>query len=524
LLALAACAGSSTRSAPRAEGTTYDVIIANGTVIDGTGDARYRGDVAITGDRIVRVERGSLGGNAKRIIDARGLIVAPGFIDLHAHLDPVMNMPDAQSAAMQGVTLALGGPDGGGPWPFGPYLDSLDKKPLGINVAFLAGHNSIRRSVMGTANRAPTTGELARMESMVAQSMTEGAFGMSTGLRYIPGFYSKTDEVVALSKVAAEAGGIYTSHLREEGVGLFEGVGEALEIGRRAKIPIVLTHHKAIGRLMWGKSVVTLAMVDSARRAGTDVMIDQYPYTASSTSLDVLVPPWALAGGNDELRKRLADPALKDSIYRGIIEYLLNDRGGGDLRRVQFARVSWDRTLEGKTLHDWAVRRELPTTPEAAVPLVLEGVLNGGASMVFHVIDEGDVKRIMAHPMTMIASDGRLSRIGEGVPHPRNYGTFPRVLGRYARDEKVLPLEQAVRKMTAMPAARLGLKDQGCLRAGCAANVTVFSAESVRDKGTFENPHQYPEGIPFVVVNGTVVVDGGQFTAARPGRVLRHKK
>jgi dihydroorotase/N-acyl-D-amino-acid deacylase len=275
---------------------------------------------------------------------------------------------------------------------------------------------------------------------------------------------------------------------------------------------------------MWGKSVVTLAMVDSARRAGTDVMIDQYPYTASSTSLDVLVPPWALAGGTAELRKRLADPVLEDSIHRGIVEYLLNDRGGGDLRRVQFARVSWDRTLEGKTLYDWAVRRELPTRPEAAVPLVLEGVLNGGASMVFHVIDEGDVKRIMAHPMTMIASDGRLTRIGDGVPHPRNYGTFPRVLGHYVRDEKVLTLEQAVRKMTAMPAARLGLKEQGCLRAGCAANVTVFSAESVRDKGTFENPHQYPEGIPFVVVNGTIVVDGGQFTAARPGRVLRHKK
>jgi dihydroorotase/N-acyl-D-amino-acid deacylase len=527
LIALFAVAGCASASNPSSAGRsgTYDLVIANGTIIDGTGSARFRGDIAITGDRIVRLERGSIPrGSAKRTIDATGLIVSPGFIDLHAHLDPVMQMPDAQSAAMQGVTLALGGPDGGGPWPFGPYLDSLEKKPLGINVAFLAGHNSIRRAVMGTANRAPTAAEQTRMESMVAQSMAEGAFGMSTGLRYIPGFYSNTDEVVALSRVAAEAGGIYTSHLREEGVGLLQGVGEALEIARRAKIPVVLTHHKAIGRLMWGKSVVTLAMVDSARKAGSDVMIDQYPYTASSTGLDVLVPPWALSGGSAELRKRLADPVLKDSITRGVIEYLLNDRGGGDISRVQFARVSWDRSLEGKTLKDWAERRNIPTTPAAAAPLVLEGVLNGGASMVYHVIDEADVKRIMAHPMTMIASDGRLTRLGDGVPHPRNYGTFPRVLGHYVRDEKVLTLEQGVHKMTGMSAARLGLADQGCVRAGCAANVTVFSAEKIRDMGTFDQPHQYPEGIPFVVVNGVVVVDSGRFGDARPGRVLRHVK
>jgi N-acyl-D-amino-acid deacylase len=515
-IACAPFAGTGAQAGP------YDVLIANGTIIDGTGAARYRGDVAINGDRIVRVERGSIPrSSAKRVVDATGLIVAPGFIDLHAHLDPILQMPDAQSAAMQGVTLALGGPDGGGPWPFARYLDSVQSKQLGINVAFLTGHNTIREAVMGTANRAPTADELARMRTMVAQAMGEGAFGLSTGLRYIPGFYSNTDEVVALSRAAADSGGIYTSHLREEGLGLLQGVGEALEIGRRARIPIVLTHHKAIGRMMWGKSTVTLAMVDSARRAGTDVMIDQYPYTASSTSLNVLVPPWALAGGTAELRKRLADPKLKDSITKGVVEYLLNDRGGGDLRRVQFARVSWDKSLEGKTLYDWAIRRNLPTTPEAAAPLVLEGVLNGSGSMVFHVIDEGDVKRIMAHPMTMIASDGRLSRIGDGVPHPRNYGTFPRVLGKYVRDEKVLTLEQAVRKMTGMPAARLGLKDHGCVRVGCMANIAVFSAAKVRDVGTFEDPHHYPEGIPFVIVNGVLVVDGGQFTSARPGRVLR---
>jgi dihydroorotase/N-acyl-D-amino-acid deacylase len=524
--ALLICAHAGWAQQPGAAGQgQYDLVIANGTIIDGTGAPRYRGDVAIVGDRVVRVERGSLPAHsAKRTIDARGLIVAPGFIDLHAHLEPLPQMPDAKSAATQGVTLALGGPDGGGPWPFGPYLDSMGRLPLGINVAYLAGHNTIRRAVIGTANRAPTADELARMQSMVAQSMRDGAFGMSTGLRYIPGFYSNTDEVVALSKVAADSGGIYTSHLREEGLGLFEGVAEALEIGRRAHIPVVLTHHKAIGRMMWGKSVVTLAMVDSARKAGTDVMLDQYPYTASSTSLDVLVPPWALSGGNAELRKRLDNAAMRDSITRGVVEYLLNDRGGGDIKRVQFARVAWDHSLEGKTLYDWAVRRKLPPTPEGSAPLVLEGVLKGGASMVYHVMDEGDVKRIMAHPMTMIASDGRLTQPGDGVPHPRAYGTFPRVLGRYARDEHTITLEQAVHKMTGMPAARLGLADYGCLRAGCVADVAVFDAAKVRDVGTFEDPHHYAEGIPYVIVNGAAVVDGERFTSARPGKVLRRGK
>jgi N-acyl-D-amino-acid deacylase len=508
-------------SAPAAA-QRYDLLITNGAVIDGTGALRFRADVAVSAGRVVALSRTPLArSRATRVIDAAGLVVAPGFIDLHAHLDPILNMPDAESHVRQGVTLALGGPDGGGPWPFKPYLDSVAARPLGMNVAFLAGHNTIRSAVMGTENRAPTPAELSRMEAMVAQSMGEGAFGMSTGLRYIPGFYSNTDEVVALSKVAGDSGGIYTSHLREEGVGLLEGVAEALEIGRRAHIPVVLTHHKAIGRLMWGKSVVTLAMVDSARRAGTDVMIDQYPYTASSTSLDVLVPPWALAGGRSQLAQRLANPQLKDSITKGVIEYLLNDRGGGDLKRVQFARVSWDKTLEGKTLYDLTTRRNLAPTPENAAPLVLESVLKGGASMVFHVIDEGDVKRIMAHPMTMIASDGRLTRLGDGVPHPRNYGTFPRVIGHYVRDEHVLTLEQAVRKMTGMPAARLGLKDHGCISEGCVADITLFNPATVRDVGTFEDPHHYPEGIPYVIVNGAVVVDNGKFTAARPGKVIK---
>ncbi|MBX9928131.1 MAG: amidohydrolase family protein [Gemmatimonadaceae bacterium] len=500
----------------------YDIIIRNGTVLDGSGSAAIRADVAILGKRIVRVSPTPLDpADAERVIDATGLTVAPGFIDLHAHLEPLFELPGAESHVRQGVTLALGGPDGGGPWPLGTYLDSADRAGLGMNVAYLAGHNTIRRAVMGTENREPTTDELAKMRAMVATAMREGAFGLSTGLRYVPGYYSKVDEVIALSEEAARRGGIYTSHLREEGVGLIDGVAEALEIGRRAKIPVVLTHHKAVGRQAWGKSVLTLAMVDSARQAGTDVMIDQYPYTASFTGLDVLVPPWALSGGREGLRQRLTQPALKDSITRGIIDLIMNDRGGGDISRVQLSIVAWDTTLQGKTLADWAKRRNLAPTPQNALGLILEGVLNGGAGVVYHVIEESDVRRIMAHPMTMIASDGRLTALGSGVPHPRNYGTFPRVLGRYVRDERVLTLPSAIHKMTGMPAARLGLRDRGCVRQGCVADLTLFDAATVRDVGSFTDPHHYSEGLPWVLVNGEPVVANGVFTKARPGRVVR---
>ncbi|HEX7122805.1 MAG TPA: D-aminoacylase [Gemmatimonadaceae bacterium] len=500
----------------------YDLVISGGVVIDGSGSERFRADVAVSGDRIVLVSRTPIDASrARRVIDAQGLIVAPGFIDLHAHIEPITTMPDAESHVRQGVTLALGGPDGGGANPMAPYLERVGGLPLGLNVAFLTGHNTIRRRVMGTANRAPTPDELARMRTMVAEAMGQGAFGLSTGLRYVPGYYSTVDEVVALAEVAADSGGIYTSHLREEGLGLIGGVTEALEIGRRARIPVVLTHHKAVGRAMWGKSTVTLAMVDSARQAGTDVMIDQYPYTASHTGISVLVPPWALAGGDSALKRRLADPILHDSITRGVIDLLLNDRGGGDLRRVQFSRVSWDSTLNGKTLHDLVVRQGLEPTIENGADVVIDVVVRGGASAIFHVMDEADVKRIMAHPQTMIASDGRLNKLGEASPHPRAYGTFPRVLGHYVREERVLTLEQAVRKMTAMPAARLGLEDRGCVRQGCVADLTLFDAARVRDIGTFTDPHHYPEGIPYVIVNGVPVVDEGRFTDARPGKVLR---
>lgn len=500
----------------------YDLLITGGTVIDGTGAARVRADVAIIGDRVALVSRDAIPrASARRVIDARGQIVAPGFIDLHAHLEPLPELAGARSAVTQGVTTALGGPDGSSPWPLASYMAAREREGIGINVAWLVGHNTVRHAVMGDANRAPSADELARMRTMIAQGMGDGAFGMSTGLRYIPGTYSTTDEVVALARAAADSEGIYTSHLREEGLGLLDGVAEAIEIGRRAGIPVVLTHHKAVGQKMWGQSVTTLRMLDSARRAGVDVMADVYPYTATHTGISVLIPSWALADGDTAFARRIADPVLADSITRGIVFNILNDRGGGDLRRVQFSRVSWDRSLEGRTLADWAARRGLTPTPEHGAALVIEAQRNGGANAIYHVLDETDVRRIMRHPQVMIASDGRLSTPGDGHPHPRAYGTFPRVLGHYVRDERVLTLEEGVHKMTGMPAARLGLRDRGVLRAGAIADVVVFSPERIADRATFTAPHQYAAGIDAVIVNGVPAVLGGRYLDLRPGRVLR---
>jgi dihydroorotase/N-acyl-D-amino-acid deacylase len=503
---------------------THDIVIRGGTLYDGSGAPGVVGDVAVRGDRVTAV--GDIGDARGRVeIDARGLAVAPGFIDMHAHLDPLLRIPDAENAVRQGVTTALGGPDGSAPWPLAAYLDSASRAALGINVAYLVGHNTIRRAVMGLAARAPTRAELQRMESMVAEGMADGAFGLSTGLFYVPGAFAQTDEVVALARVAAESGGIYTSHLRREGLGLLDGVAEAIAIGRRAGIPVVLTHHKVVGQQMWGASRRTLAMVDSARAGGVDVMIDQYPYTATYTGIGALVPAWARADGDSAFLRRVDGPRrLRDSIVAGIVFNILNDRGGGDLRRVQLARVEWDTTLEGKTLYEWAVRRGLDPTPETGAELTIEAIRRGDASAIYHVLDSSDVERIMRHPQTMIGSDGRLTRPGEGHPHPRWYGTFPRVLGHYVRDRKVLTLEQAIHKMTGQPAARLGLADRGRLAAGAFADIVVFDPQTVSDRGTFAAPHQYPVGIPWVIVNGVVEVEREAFTAGRGGRTLRRPR
>jgi len=494
----------------------FDIVIKGGTVLDGSGSQAVRADIGIRDGKITAI--GNLkNSNSSRMIDATDLIVSPGFIDSHTHIESIMKFPGAQNHIRQGVTTVVGGIDGGGPWPFGKYLDSLDLHyELGPNVAYLTGHNTIRNRVMGNENRHPTPEELDTMKAMTRRAMEEGAFGLSTGLKYIPGAFSGTPEVIGLSKVASGLGGFYHSHLREEGLGLIEAVNEAIIIGRDANIPVVMTHHKAIGKPMWGKSLITTGLVDSARNAGIDVMMDQYPYTASSTGLSVLIPSWAMAGSSSDFKKRLANPVMRDSILAGIKFNILNDRGGGDTRLIQFGTVPSDSTLNGKTLYDYAVRSGVKPDPENSAKLVLELQLKGGASCIYHAMWEEDVERIMKHPYTMIASDG-----GESVPHPRSYGTFPRVLGHYVREKNILTLEEAIRKMTSLPARRLGLTDRGLIKEGNYADITIFDPKSIIDRSTFGQWRNYPDGIYYVIVNGVVTFENGEMTNNRAGKVLR---
>ena len=500
---------------------TYDLVILNGDVFEGSQKTPILSkDIGVIGDKIVTLGK-IRNPKAKRIIDAKGLVVSPGFIDLHAHLEPIFTLSDCESHIRQGVTTSLGGPDGRGPLPFGHYLDSLSQLGVGMNVGFLAGHNSIRSEVMNLDNRAPTAEELETMKEHVAKAMEEGAFGLSTGLKYLPGNFSKVDEVITLSKEASKRGGIYTSHLRDEGLTLFASVAEAIEIAEKAAIHVVLTHHKVIGKPMWGKSNQTLAMVDEARNRGLNIVMDQYPYNASYTGISVLIPSWARAGGNKAFIERLRNKKLRDSIKKGIIYNILNDRGGDDLDRVQFAKVNWMPELEGKTLKYWCELKGLKPTLNNGAELVIEAQSNGGASCVFHAMDEKDVVNIMKHPQTMIASDGRLVKLGDGHPHPRWYGTFPRVLGKYVREEGVLTLEEALFKMTVFPAQMMGLKDRGKIAEGMKADITIFNPQTVIDLATFEKPHQYSKGIQYVLINGKLAVDATTFFPIKSGVVLR---
>nr|WP_288935957.1 D-aminoacylase [uncultured Allomuricauda sp.] len=499
---------------------TYDILILNGNVYDGKGGDPIVTDIAIKDSIIVALGEFD-NAKANKIIDASGLAVSPGFIDMHTHIEPIMELNSCESHVRQGVTTSLGGPDGSSPYPLKPYMDSLQNKGVGMNVAYLIGHNTIRRNIMGLENRAPTAEELQAMEAEVDSAMKDGAFGISTGLKYLPGAFSKVDEVISLSKVASNYGGIYTSHLREEGLGLFDAVAEAIQISEQADIPVVLTHHKAIGKPMWGKSARTLAMVDSARAKGLDIKMDQYPYAASYTGISVLIPSWARAGGQEAFEERVADPVLRDSIKNGIVFNILNDRGGSDLDRVQFAKVEWQPELEGKTLKYWCEQNDLEPSVENGADMVIKAQLNGGASCVFHAMAEEDVERIMKHPFTMIGSDGRLVEPGMGHPHPRWYGTFPRVLGRYVREKNTLELSEAIRKMTYLPAQTLNLSDRGLIKEGLRADITIFNPETVIDKATFEKPHQYSEGIEFVIVNGGLAVENGEFKDIKSGIVLR---
>jgi N-acyl-D-amino-acid deacylase len=499
----------------------YDVVIRNGRVLDGTGAPWFRADIAVKGDTIVRIAR-TITEPATRVIDAGGAIVAPGFIDTHTHARRGLSQtPTAANYVRQGVTTVIEGPDGSSPVPIAPFFAELEKLPKSVNIGAFIGQGSIRSEVVGSVNRTATPDEIAKMEGMVDQGMRDGALGLSTGLFYVPGTFTPTSEVIALAKVAARYGGIHTSHQRDDASKVLDSVRETIAIGEQGGLPTQVTHHKIIGTANWGKSVDTLRLIDEARARGVDVTSDQYPYTASSTSISsALIPAWALEGGQQSQRTRFADPIAREKVLVGIVGMIRDERGGGDPKNVQFASCGFDPTLNGKTLADATVKRGLTPTIEHAAETTLWIVQQGGCQGIFHAMSEDDVVRIMRHPATMIASDGEIPMFGRGNPHPRSYGTFARVLGVYVREKAVLTLQDAVRRMTSFPAARIGLGDRGILRAGMKADIAVFDPARVADRATFEAPHQYAEGFLWVVVNGQVVFDGKDMTEARPGRVF----
>lgn len=521
LLAVALAFGLTATAVSQSQPAAYDLIIRNTRIVDGTGGPWYRGELGIRGDTIVQLAP-RVEGNAGRIIDAGGQVVAPGFIDIHTHARRgIFEVPTAPNYVRQGVTTLIEGPDGGSAVPLGPFLQKLEGLQKSVNIGSFIGQGSVRSEVIGNADRKATPDEIDRMRALVEQGMKDGALGLSTGLFYVPGTFTPTSEVVELAKVAARYGGMHTSHQRDDASKVLDSVRETIAIGEGGELPTQVTHNKVIGKGNWGKSVDVLRLIDEARARGVDVTSDQYPYTASSTSVQAaLLPAWALEGGRQQIAARLKDPETRARVKKDTLMMIRDERGGGDPKNVQFANCSFDSTLAGKTLADVVKQRQLGTSLEDAAEATLWIVEQGGCQGVFHAMSEDDVVRIMTHPATMIASDGEVPTFGRANPHPRSYGTFARVLGVYVREKKALALEEAIRKMTAFPAARLRLTDRGILRPGMKADIAIFDPARVRDTATFEKPHAYAEGFSHVLVNGQVVFENGEMTAARPGRVL----
>jgi len=508
-------------------GPDFDLLIADGMVIDGTGAPAYRADVGVRDGAIVEI--GDLSGrSSSEHIDATGHVVAPGFIDPHTHSRGlIFEIPTADNLVRQGVTTIVEGNDGSSPLDIGTFYDSIATVGgTAPNFAMFVGHGSIRSEVIGNEDRAPTTAELETMEAWVRRGMNDGALGLSTGLFYLPGSFAETEEVITLSRVAAAAGGIYISHMRNEDVNVLQSVRETIRIGREAGIPVQMTHHKVGGYRNFGRSAESIALMVEARAEGVDVTFDQYPYTASSTGLSSIIPRWAQAGGG--LAERLADPVTRRRVVQDIMAFV-EMRFADDPSKIQLVSCGFDEgmgdafpeDLSGWTLADLLSDRGVDPTPSAIADLILEIDAAGGCSAIFHAFDEGDIERFMQFEGGMIGSDGRLVHFGETSPHPRAYGTFPRVLGVYARERGVITLEEAVRRMTSATADRLGFGGRGRLEVGGVADITVFDPETVIDRATFDDPHQYPLGIPQVFVGGTAIVRDGVITGARPGVILR---
>jgi dihydroorotase/N-acyl-D-amino-acid deacylase len=502
------------------QGAPYDVVIYGARLVDGSGSPWFLADIGIRGDQIAAV--GTLGGAPANVrIDARGMVAAPGFIDIHSHgRRGIVAVPTAENYLREGVTTIVEGPDGSSPLPIAAFLDGIRKMAISVNFATMVGQGSIRQSVIGLANRTATPAEIEKMKDLVAQAMRDGAFGLSTGLFYVPGNFTPTEEVIELAKVVGRMGGIHISHMREEASHVLDSVRETIRIGEEGGLPTQITHHKMMGQASWGKSADSLRLVEEARARGVDVTIDQYPYTASSTGIAALVPQWALEGGQRSTAERLSAPDKRAKIKAAIVQNLKVDRGAGDPRNVAIVNCPFDRSLAGKNLTQLTQARGAEPTMENAAETVMELVSKGGCSAVYHAIAEEDVVRIMRSPYTMIASDGDIPVFGQAAPHPRSYGTFARVLGVYVREKNVLTLEDAVRRMSAYPAQRLKIWDRGMLRPGMKADVIIFDPKTVADRSEYDKPHQYSVGVHDVMVNGKFVLREDKVTAERPGRVL----
>ena len=500
---------------------SFDLLILNGKIIDGTGNSWYYGDVGIRSGKIVSIGKLS-NAQAKRVIESNGLVVAPGFVDVHTHIEGgEFTTPTADNFIYDGVTSVVTGNCGGSSLEMAAYFRRLDSAKISINVASLIGHNTVRRAVMGDLQRDPTADEQLKMEGLVEKAMKEGAVGMSTGLIYVPGTYSKTPEVVGLAKASSKFNGVYASHIRDEGDHVAEAVNEAIAIGREAKMPVEISHFKATYKPNWGKSTEIIGLVEKARQEGIDVTVDQYPYVASSTTLDTTVPTWVFSGGRDSLNLRINDPIMRQRIKQEMVDVLKKKQ----LKSYSYAVVSRyppDSTWNGKNISEINKLKGRKAKPMEEAETILEMVnAVNRTQMVFFSMDEKDVIRIMQYPFNMVASDAGIAKFGSGMPHPRAYGTNARVLGRYVNELKVLRLEEAIRRMTSLPAQKFNLRDRGMIREGMAADIVVFEEKTVGDAATFTNPHMYSKGFKYVIVNGEVTIDKGKHTGVRGGSILK---
>jgi len=524
ILLFVALVGAAIASGLRVSGreapdTPYDLVIKNARIVDGSGNPWYRADVGIKRGRIAKIGRIAASDGAQTI-DAKDEIVAPGFIDVHTHVESIYDLPAAENFVRMGVTSLVTGNCGTSVTDVGEFLSRLKQTPLAVNLATLVAHGSVRRKIVGLDDRAPTPEELRKMEALVDQAMKDGAVGLSTGLIYVPGTYAKTDEIVALARVAARYGGLYATHMRNEGEKVADAIQESILIGEQAGLPVEISHFKISNKKLWGQSPMTLGLVRAARARGLMVTVDQYAYTASSTSLDSRLPTWLRAGGLEEAKKRLADQATRRRVVDEMREGLKRS-GFKDYSYAMVASYGPDKSFNGKSIAEITKQVRSKNDVKNQIEEIISMYEAGGAGMVYHGMSEDDVQRIMSEPFTMIASDSGVRQVDESVPHPRGYGNNVRVLGRYVRELHLITLEDAIRKMTSLPAQTFGFRDRGLVREGFAADLVIFDEKTIADHATFDNPHQFPTGISYVIVNGQQVFTNGQMTGARPGVAMR---